>query len=373
MTTAILDDAVEQVLKVVEERPDKNLLSVWNDLQEERRPKYSGLMLNRQSHPDDDNEDSLPEEDSKEARLVRDVQNIIRPLSLENPIVPALSVGFGTGLMSTAFGVELDYDIEGCPAKEHRQLSAFDDFEVPDPEQAGVLPEIRGKIQFYKEHTPPDIKIRMPDIQGPFNIAYSVVGNPLLLAPYDDPDRYHRFMELLTEFYIRAQKAFEDWIGSERLIKYVRDRHCIRECECNLISGEMYREFVKPYDRKIAEEWGEVAIHTCSGPHIFKGTLDLPNLRYTECGIIPCAVAGSLSVEEALPYVDIPPVILGIGQELERGKEESLIKKHLALRKEYPLLSFGYTGMYWTPEDDEQIVDMHKRLDEFYMEEVSEP
>jgi len=367
----MLDDAIEKLLRTLEERPDKNRLLLWDELERGVRPTYSGLQLGRQGHPSDGVRRVKPRNDSDEAKVAAEILNMLGPLTLENPVMPAFSVSFGTGMMSTAFGVELAMDIQGCPVRNPRPLSDFDSFDVPDPEKAGLLPRVKEKIDMYKGLTPPEMKIMIPDMQGPFNIAHYVLGSEIFTALFDDTDRYHRFMQIVTDFFILAQEAFERWIGPERMVNFVWNTHRIAECSCNLISKETYHEFVEPYDRQIAEHWGEVAIHTCSGPQVFEATLALPNVRRTECGIIPCASAGSVSLEEALQRVNVPPMILCVGQELEKGKEEQLIRSHLMKRREHPLLTFGYTGMYWTPEDDADIVDLHKRLDEFYMIEVA--
>jgi len=367
----MIDDAVDALLSTLEKRPDKNRLLMWEELEQGQRPTYSGLYLGRQGHRDDAKRSVRPVDDSDEARVAAQILNMLRPLDLENPVTAAFGVGFGTGFMATAFGVELATEIAGAPVRNPRPLSDFDSFEVPDPETAGLLPKVRETIELYKALTPPEIKIMMPDMQGPFNIAHAVLGNDVFTAFTDDTERYHRFMQMVTDFFIRAQEVFEGWIGPERMVNTVLNRHRIAECSCNLISAAAYHEFVEPYDRQLAEHWGEVAIHTCSGPHVFEATLCLPNVRSTECGIIPCASAGSLSLEEALEKVDVPPVILVVGQELERGREEDLIRSHLLKRREFPLLTFSYTGMYWTPDDDRHIVEMHKRLDEFYMEQVA--
>lgn len=367
----MIDDAVDTVLSTLEKRPDKNLLRVWEELERGDRPTYSGLVLGRQGHPSDAGNRVQPQDDSEEAKLATQILNMLRPLDLENPVTAAFGVGFGTGLMSTAFGVELATEIQGSPVRKPRPLSDFDSFDVPDPETAGLLPRVKEQIARYKSLTPPAIKIHMPDMQGPFNIAHFVLGSEIFTAPTDEPERYHDFMQIVTDFFIRAQETFERWIGPERMVNFVWNTHRICECSCNLISKETYHEFVEPYDRQVAEHWEEVAIHTCSGPQVFEATLALPNVRFTECGVIPCASAGSLTLEDALERVEVPPMILSVGQELERGKEEALIRSHLMQRREHPLLAFLYMGMYWTPEDDPHIVEMHKRLDEFCTQKVA--
>ena len=143
--------------------------------------------------------------------------------------------------------------------------------------------------------------------------------------------------------------------GSTRraLSGFPADVNRIAECSVNLISPDLYAEHVLPHDQRIAAYYGQVAVHPCSGPHVFHATLrGLPGVVYQEAGFIEKTCAGSIGVMEALEAIGERPIILSIGEELPPGREEAVIRAHFDLARRNPRLFFNYTGMYWTRDDE---------------------
>ena len=222
------------------------------------------------------------------------------------------------------------------------------------------------KINIINSLTPDTLKIARPDTQGPFNIAHCLVGEEALIEAYLAPDRFHQLMAKVTDFWIQAVMLLKEAIGKER--EAVCDRVIrIAECSVNLVSPEMYKEFILPYDLKIAEVYGAPGIHTCSGPHVFYGTLEnIPGMIYTEAGYISCAVAGHTKVDEAMTALHGKPVLLNIGQELPDGRELETILTDFDRYSETKRLLFSYTGMHWRKKDRPLIRDVHNAADEFW-------
>ena len=366
----MLQQAIDELLGTLEKRPDKDERRIWADLQAGRRPSISPISIGRQADPEDASDPPVdPADDSPEATLARTLLGKLRALEFDNRISPTVGVGIGTSTLATAFGIEVRDDIQGAPPERHIPLCEFDGWSVPDPDMAGCMPDIRDKIAFYRRHLPPEIKIGYPDMQGPFNIAHIILGSEIFYAFTDDPERLHRLMQLITDFTIRVYDRLKQWIGPDRLVPFMPHTNRIAECSCNTISKDTYREFVRPYDAQLGAYHGDLAIHPCSGPHVFEVTLDeLPNVRYTECGIVDCAFAGSIPIDKAIERIGGRRIILSCGQELEPGHEEGTIKNHLARLRDLPPMTFGYTGMYWKRKDDPAIIDLHRRLDRYYME-----
>lgn len=371
--TAEIEEALAAVFQTMEERPEKNMFVVYEDLMAGRRPSVCPLSLGRVQKPDEvptevpkDHADFAP----PEKRLLDGLRGIPNALKLENLYSPMLGVCFGTSTVATAFGIEPDLGNPHNPGgvKSYLPLETFDEFEPPDINTAGLFPRIKELIDYYKAHTPPEIKIGYPDLQGPVNIAHIIVGTELFVAMYEEPERVHHLLQMITDFLLQCFTVLPQWIGEDRLIPFVLATKRIAECSVNLMSRETYREFGLPYDRQIAEFHGEIGIHTCNGLHVFEETLrGLPNVRYTEWGIVASAFAPCTPLEDALQEVGERQIILSGGQELWEGDYEQTIKDHFARLEDHDLLSFGYCGMYWRAEDEPEIVAMHKQLDEYYM------
>jgi len=335
------------------------------------RRKYPVLTMRFQPRSNDKDkcvyEYQLPEVSmpaTDEGGLARDVVNLLAPLQMLNPVGKTLSLGdnFPSSLIPS-FGIPLNPEAQNSPAFTRSMEDVLSD-DPPDPANSGLLSDMHRRIDLIKEYLPDYFKISLPDMQGPYNLAHAIVGEDAFLMPHLHPDRFHRLMERITVFWIEARKNLLNRIGQDRLHLPITT---IAECSTNLISSEMYKEFVLPYDIQIAETFGSVNIHTCSGPHIFHVTLEnIPNVVMTEAGFVSNTAAGHTPIEEALKAIGDRPVTLRIGQELPEGNEFEFVKKDLDLYDNNPRLLFDYTGMHWWNKDCPRIRDIHRRLDEYW-------
>ncbi len=376
-STVSVPSLVDKLLEYLQAHPEKDLRRTWLAMREGKYCECVPLQILRQP--------TFEERErwencglSFEERLRGNLEYILWHSRFENPVAPSLEVGFGVGTMATIFGAELDFENNAYPdmPKEHISLNQFEHFCLSEGiEKAGLMPLIREQIDFYKEHTPADFLISLPNIQGPFNIAHTLVGSEIFIAMEEHPEQVHRLMQLVTDVLIEVIPLFEKWIGDERLsptpgfsycIASVESRCFIAECSCNLISSDYYREFVLPYDRQLDAHFGPLAIHPCSGRHVFDVTLEsFPDLRYTEAGWIECD-PNSKSVEEAVKDIGDRPIILYVREELRKGKELERIKELINIAKVRGRMYISVTGMYWTVEDDEYIVELHRETETYF-------
>lgn len=355
--------------------PERDGLAAVSAAREGRRRKYAVLTVNYLQDPSDRGtavyDWDLPTVDMPECREAEFARRIVAqtaPLQMLNPVTCGFGIGEGPGTLVTCFGIPLNPETANGPAftKTIRQVLSEP---APDPSCAGMMAEMHEQIEHAREHLPERFVIAMPDIQGPFNLAHAIVGEEIMLAPYDDPEACHALMERITTFWLAARRNLVDWIGDDRLPWGARSMAHISECSVNLVSEQFYREFILPHDRRIADAYEGVHIHPCSGPHVFHATLNLlPNVVGTEAGWIERTAAGAISVDEALATIGDRPIFLGIGQELPEGAEVDFICRDLDRYAETPRLLFGYTGMHWRKKDIPRIVDIHRKLDAYWAE-----
>lgn len=307
-----------------------------------------------------------------EERLLNALKGMTWGLPTYNPIRPRLGLGKGTGTIPASFGIELDAGL-GFTPKGSRPLAAVLAEGMPDPERSGIIPEMREDIDTARALTPDWLEIGLPDMQGPFNIAHMILGEEAFLAPYEDPEGFAALLALITGFFIALRDNLERWIGPVRFPRFPSQLYRITECSVNMLSTEMYLEHVLPHDRRIAEHFGQIAIHPCSGPHVFYATTrHLPNVTYQEAGFIEKTAAGAISVADALAEIGDRPIILAIGQELPEDFDEAeqVVRRDLDCAKTNPRLLFGYTGMSWKKADTERIKELHLRLDDYWAREI---
>lgn len=368
-----IEEAVCYFNEAVARYPERDLLSAQRNVMAGRPRPYPVLQINHLIDPEDtfepEDEFLLPSVETAgtpEGSLVREIINMLAPLKLLNPVKACFGLGAGPGTLVTCFDIPLNPNARNAPA-HNKSLDQLLRDPFPDPEISGLMPEMRNRIDNIKKKVPDHFNIHLPDIQGPFNLAHLILGTEVFTSPYTDPGKFHTAMQKITDFWIQARKILIDWIGPERISPWYWSDNIVCECSVNMISPAMYREFVLPYDRQIAEAIGSIAIHPCSGSHVFHVTLNsLPNVVYTEAGYIENIAAGAISVDEASEAIGDRPIALGIGQELPPGREYEFIKKDLERYLENPRLIFEYTGMHWRKKDRPLIRDIHKRLDNYW-------
>jgi len=312
---------------------------------------------------------TIPPVYSAEERLLNSLKGMTGSLELLNPIQPRLGLGKGPGTLPASFGIKLAAALGYTPSGE-RQIDEVLAEGMPDPETSGILPEIREDIEAALSLTPEWIEIGPPDMQGPFNIAHMILGTEAFELPLIEPGKFNEFMTIVTDFFLEVWANVRRWAGPQRFPNFPNQTCRIAECSLNMVSTQMYLEHVLPHDRRVAEAFGQVAIHPCSGPHVFSETLANLPVVYTEAGEIPKAFAGSIGVDEALAEIGDRSIILSIGQELPEGREEEFIRRDLDRAPGNSRLLFCYTGMHWRERDAEKIRQMHSRLDEYWARKV---
>jgi len=311
-----------------------------------------------------------PPKRSPEERLLNKLRGASGGLAMHNQIAPRVGLGKGTGTIPASFGTVLVAELGDTPSGE-RPIDEVLAEGLPDPESSGVIPEMREDIETALALTPDWIQISPPDMQGPFNIAHMILGTDAFLLPLDEPEKFRELMTLVTDFFLALSDNLRRWIPPARFPQFPTATCRLAECSVNMMSPEVYIEHILPYDLRIAAHYGQAAIHPCSGPHVFRATLQhLPNVVCTEAGYIAKAYAGSIGVDEALAEIGGRPIILGIGEELPEGREEEFIRRDLDRARTNPRLSFGFTGMHWQSRDQEKIRQMHLRLDEYWARHV---
>lgn len=375
-----LAEALDYFRETLARHPERDALAAEEAALTGARRPYAVLSLNHQNVPDD--RDDAPAffqpppfvfADSFEGRLARELVGRLRALDLLNPIAAVVGAG---GPRSPAdlipsFGTPLSED--GGAAAFARPLADLLAAPPPDPDTAGLMPVYREHIARVKSATPDWVRIGMPDMQGPFNLAHALIGDEAFVAPLTEPAEFAAFMERIVDFWIAATERLLRWIGPERLTPMDRLVR-IAECSVNLVSEAFYQEHILPHDLRIARHFGLLRIHPCSGRHVFHATLDgLPGVCASEAGLMRSKMAAvCVSVDAALKMIGDRAVAISIGQELPADFDEAFafIARDLDRYAACPRLLFGYTGMDWRRRDRPAIRCLHQRLDAYWIEHV---
>ncbi|MGQ9456069.1 MAG: uroporphyrinogen decarboxylase family protein [Armatimonadota bacterium] len=201
-----------------------------------------------------------------------------------------IRANYGVGAIASMFGCKVHLTDNNMPWVEHLSDTALD--KILDAGEIDIDTGLGGKVfdtqRFYVqtisryENLAQSVHIYLSDTQGPFDNAHLIMGHKIYTELYDNPERVHRLLDLVTDTYIRYTKAQKQLIGEEGKYSYHTQlivRGGVRICDDSGInlSPDQYTEFCKPYNERIFAEFGGGWIHYCG-----KGRQILPEVLSTK-------------------------------------------------------------------------------------------
>jgi hypothetical protein len=161
------------------------------------------------------------------------------------------------------------------------------------------------------------VYIYHPDIQSPMDVTELVWGSEMYPVFYEDEDKMHRFLTLMTETYSAFMNKWltivpmpEDDVFPHWNL-WTRGKLMLRDDTAMNLSGEMYRDFIFPYNQRLLEEFGGGAIHACGKvDHWFPEAVKLHKLyafNLTQPHLNNCELILSLSVDKDIRLIGYNP------------------------------------------------------------------
>jgi uroporphyrinogen-III decarboxylase len=194
---------------------------------------------------------------------------------IDDDFVPYLMPWFGTVVVASAFGCQIEFPPKADPAvnSRHYPVKTVEDvrkLQLPNPEKDGLMPNVLAFLRHMKQNS--FLPVGITDFQGPLTTANQLMGyDKLIYLMFDAPSVMHELMEKVTEAliqWIRCQKQ----VISEPHHECISDqqvytgRHAgiwFSDDDAVLMSPNTYREFVVPYNSRILKEFGGGCLHYC--------------------------------------------------------------------------------------------------------------
>ena len=197
-----------------------------------------------------------------------------------------LSGCYGAFVVPQVFGCTLRYAPDAWPVIETRPALDLEALASLDPAEllaAPIVAELDRQMDIIEAE---GRRIHgYLNWQGVLNNAFNVYGHRIFLEMADRPQLVRRFLALICEVMI----ALARWVQArQRRSGLVIDQLDVSNCVMNMISPRSYREFVYPYDRRIAESFAYFGVHTCNWnvtPYL-EVLRELPNVGYLDMGIM---------------------------------------------------------------------------------------
>ena len=223
-----------------------------------------------------------------ELMLVRELAGVSGQLKNGGGAMLNIRSNYGVAILPCVFGCEPFYMSDeqntlpmATPvAGGEKTIEALVSKGVPDFMNIGWSPKVFECGHFFQKSLAPYPKLKKyvriyhPDLQGPLDAAEVVWGSNILLSFYDNPELLTAFLTLVTETYTQFLKHWfsENPNPPDRLASHWGLGHhgniMLRNDSVMNISGDMYEEYVMPFDQKLLKEFGGGAIHFCGkGSH----------------------------------------------------------------------------------------------------------
>lgn len=120
--------------------------------------------------------------------------------------------------------------------------------------------------------------------QGILNNAHRLRGEALFFDLIEQPERCRRLFDCVCETMIDACLRMQE---RQRISGVETGFVTVSNCLVNMISPDHYREFLLPFDKRIAERFGCIGVHNCAwnaDPYI-EDYVTIPFLAYIDLGL----------------------------------------------------------------------------------------
>jgi len=198
-----------------------------------------------------------------------------------------LSGAYGAFVIPKVFGCTLRYWpdrwplISGLPKLSLEELATLrldDLLSGPLVEQLfaqmDIIESEGGKIHGY------------PNWQGVLNNGFNLRGQAIFTDMIDQPELVHQFFSLICDLMIALAQRVQE---RQRRSGFYTNHFCVSNCVVNMLSPRAYREFVFPYDKRIAESgFDRFGVHTCNWdvtPYLNE-LRRLPRVGYLDMGMM---------------------------------------------------------------------------------------
>jgi len=194
---------------------------------------------------------------------------------VDDDFVPYLMPWFGTAVVASALGCQVDFPPRLDPTvnPRHYPVQSPEDvrkLEVADPEKDGLMPRVLECLRAMRAGS--FLPTGITDFQGPLTTANQLMGyDRLIYLMEDHPGVAHELMSKVTETLIRWVKKQKEVIG-ESLTDCFSDQQVyvggqtgvwFSDDDAVLMSPASYKEFVVPYNSRILTAFGGGCVHYC--------------------------------------------------------------------------------------------------------------
>ena len=168
---------------------------------------------------------------------------------------------FGSCSVAAIYGVPVRYDKDQWPASEHVHISGekMATIQPPDLATNPFFQSIMEQVEWIAQN---EGKVHgFINWQGVLNNAQRIRGQELFMDFYINPTGVKNLLESVCTTMIDAAKILHQ---KQRESGMNFTFFTVSNCLVNMLSPELYNEFILPLDSRIAEAFETIGIHNCA-------------------------------------------------------------------------------------------------------------
>lgn len=208
----------------------------------------------------------------REVMLQLQLEGITKTLEADTDWIPYLEPWHGVGVFAEAFGCPFEWRDDDAPWT-HPIVSNIDHLRAlskPALENCRMLQYVLDTIRYFDEQTGGEIFIATTDTQSPLDTATLILDTDFFFyAAMDYPDDLHRLLgditDLIIEFSLLQRRAMSRPAapGHNAWCHPTLSGLGLSEDVMCMVGPDFFDEFARPYNERIAEKLGGVALHSC--------------------------------------------------------------------------------------------------------------
>ena len=184
------------------------------------------------------------------------------------PIVGSEHVAGGF-VMPALFGCKIRFEANAAPNPIPRDLGAEEALAITVPDIAATWPMNRLMADMDSLQNEFGCVCGDFDLDGVLNTALQIRGQQFFLDFYEAPQLAHRLLSVITEAqiavatYVRARTGTLSLSTNRSTVNVDPSIFLHANCSVQMVSPDVYEEFLFPYEKWLAEKLAPYGIHHC--------------------------------------------------------------------------------------------------------------
>ena len=190
----------------------------------------------------------------------------------------------GALTMAMIFGIPAEYYADNWPAATHAYMSEAQiaALRVPSLPDTPVIAQLLEQMDAIEREF--GVVGGYINWQGVLNTSYRLRGHEILADVLINPGLAHHLFDIVAQTMIDGMRLIYD---RQQRTGFIVRHATVSNCLVNMVSPEIYREHLLPYDKTIAAEFEKFGIHNCAwnvDPYILDYA-SVAKLGYVDMGL----------------------------------------------------------------------------------------